>query len=154
MQQILEQLLFIEKQMEALELGIKAYMAKLDSPVTTIPGIGPVYGAVILSELGDIRRFPSGKQLVSYAGIDPTVHQSGAFNGSQMHMSKRGSAYLRRAIYGAAFIASWADPELSAYYQRLRARGKHHQVAVGAVARKLCYIIFAVLSEDRPYERR
>ena len=129
-------------------------MAKLDSPVTTIPGVGPVYGAVVLSELGDIHRFPSAKQIVSYAGIDAQVHESGEFKGDQTHMSKRGSPYLRRAIWGAAFVASWADPQLKTYYQNLRARGKPHRVAVGAVARKLCYIIFAVLSENRPYEAR
>jgi len=110
--------------------------------------------AVILSELGNINRFPSGKQIVSYAGIDASVNESGSFKGNQASMSKRGSAYLRRAIFGAAFVASWADPELSEYYQRLRARGKHHYVAVGAVARKLCYIIYAVLSENRPFEQR
>jgi transposase len=129
-------------------------MEKLDSPITSIPGIGPVYGAVILAEIGSINRFPGGKQLVSYAGIDASVHESGEFTGTQSHISKRGSPYLRRAIFGAAFIASWSDPELSDYYKRLRDRGKHHYVAVGAVARKLCYIIYAVLSENRPFEKR
>ena len=152
--QMVEQLEFVEGQITLLDQQIEAYMAKLDSPVTTIPGVGPVYGAVILSELGDIHRFPSAKQIVSYAGIDAQVHESGEFKGDQTHMSKRGSPYLRRAIWGAAFVASWADPQLKTYYQNLRARGKPHRVAVGAVARKLCYIIFAVLSENRPYEAR
>jgi transposase len=71
-----------------------------------------------------------------------------------MHMSKRGSPYLRRAIFTAANVASWADPDLAEYYKRLKARGKHHNVAIGAIARKLCYIIFAVLSENRPFESR
>ena len=154
MKQILEQLEFIEEQIRLLDQQIEEYMQELDSPITTIPGVGPVYGAVILSELGNINRFPSGKQIVSYAGIDASVNESGSFKGNQASMSKRGSAYLRRAIFGAAFVASWADPELSEYYQRLRARGKHHYVAVGAVARKLCYIIYAVLSENRPFEQR
>ncbi len=66
-----------------------------------------------------MNRLPSAKQVVSYAGIDAQVTQSGDFKGSQSHMSKRGSAYLRRAIWGAAFVASWADPELKAYYQSL-----------------------------------
>lgn len=152
--QMIEQLEFIDEQIKLLDEQIEEYMAKLDSPVTTIPGVGPVYGAVILSELGDIHRFPSAKQVVSYAGIDAQVTESGEFMGDQKHMSKRGSAYLRRALWGAAFVASWSDPELKAYYQRLRARGKPHRVAVGAVARKLCYIIFAVLTENRPYEVR
>jgi len=152
--QMVEQLEFVEEQIALLDQQIETYMAKLDSPVTTIPGVGPVYGAVILSELGDIHRFPSAKQIVSYAGIDAQVHESGEFKASEAHMSKRGSPYLRRAIWGAAFIASRSDPELKEYYQRLRARGKPHRVAVGAVARKLCYLIFAILFEDRPYEVR
>ena len=127
-------------------------MKALDSPVMTIPGLGPVYGSIILSEIGDISRFPSGKQIVSYAGMDTSVAQSGDFTATQMHMSKRGSPYLRRALFGAAFIASQTDPRLKAYYDSLRARGKHHNVAVGAVARKMCYILFAVLSENRPFK--
>lgn len=152
--QMIEQLEFVEMQVAMIDEEIAAYMAKLDSPVTTIPGVGPVYGAIILSELGNIHRFPGGKQIVSYAGIDATVTASGEFEGNQSHMSKRGSPYLRRAIWGAAFVASWSDTELKAYYQNLRLRGKPHRVAVGAVARKLCYIIFAVLSENRPFETR
>lgn len=154
LRQILEQIQYIEEQVKQLDLEITAYMNKLNSPVTTIPGIGPVYGAVILSEIGNISRFPSGKQIVSYAGLDATVNESGQFKGQQASMSKRGSPYLRRALFGAAFIASWSDPELSAYYQKLRARGKHHGTAVGAVARKLCYILYSVLSENRSYEIR
>jgi len=152
--QIIEQIEFVEEQLASLDQQIEAYMEKLSSPITSIPGIGPVYGAVILAEIGNINRFPSGKQLVSYSGIDASVHESGEFAGTRSHISKRGSPYLRRAIWGAAFIASWSDPELSDYYKRLRDRGKHHYVAVGAVARKLCYIIYAVLSENRPFEKR
>ena len=154
LRQMIEQLEFVEAQVAMIDEEIATYMAKLDSPVTTIPGVGPVYGAIILSELGDIHRFPGGKQIVSYAGIDASVSASGEFEGTQSHMSKRGSPYLRRAIWGAAFIASWSDPELKTYYQKLRQRGKPHRVAVSAVARKLCYIIFAVLSENRPFETR
>lgn len=152
--QMVEQLEFIEEQTALLDQQIEAYMEKLDSPVTSIPGIGPVYGAVILSELGNIHRFPSAKQIVSFAGLDAQIKESGEFTGTQTHISKRGSPYLRRAIWGAAFVASWSDPQLKDYYEHLRARGKPHRVAVGAVARKLCYIIFAILSENRPYEVR
>jgi transposase len=113
-----------------------------------------VLGAVILSEIGSISRFDDGSKLVAFAGIDASVSQSGEFEGSHMHMSKRGSPYLRRALYTAAIIAAFHDPELSDFYRRLRARGKHHGVAIGAVARKLCYIIHAVLNENRPYEQR
>ena len=154
LRQLLEQISFVEEQVEQLDLEIAAYMKQTESYITTIPGIGPVLGAVILSELGDISRFEDAKKLVAYAGIDAAVNQSGNFEGTEVHMSKRGSPYLRRALYTAANVAAFHDPELSAYYQRLRQRGKHHGVAVGAVARKLCYFIFSVLSENRPYELR
>ncbi len=154
LRQLLEQISFIEDQVEQLDLEIAAYMKRTDSFITTIPGIGPVLGAVILSEVGDISRFDDAKKLVAYAGIDASVSQSGNFEGTQMHMSKRGSPYLRRALYTAASVAAFHDPVLSDYYQRLKQRGKHHSVAVGAIARKLCYIIFSVLSENRPYELR
>ena len=154
LRQLIEQIEFVEQQIALLDQQIENYMEKLQSPITTIPGVGPVYGAIILAELGNIERFPGGKQVVSYAGLDASVHESGDFVGTRSHISKRGSPYLRRALWGAAFVASWADPELSAYYHRLRARGKHHNVAVGAVARKLCYILYAVLSENRPFDKR
>ncbi len=152
--QLINQLEFIELQVKMLDEQITIYMERTNSFITTIPGIGAVLGAVITSELGDISRFSEAKKVVAYAGLDASVSQSGDFEGSRMHMSKRGSPYLRRAIFTAANVASRCDPSLSAYYQRLKARGKHHNVAVGAVARKLCYIIFAVLTENRPYEDR
>jgi len=154
LRQLLEQISFIEKQVADLDRKITEYMRETGTYITTIPGIGPVLGAVILGEIGDIHRFPDGSRLVAYAGIDASVSQSGTFLGNQMHMSKRGSPYLRRALYMAASVAAFHDPELSAYYQRLRDRGKHHKVAIGAVARKLCFIIFTILTDNRPYEKR
>lgn len=154
LKQLIDQLDFVETQVKQLDEQIEEYMKRTNSFITTIPGIGPVLGAVITSELGNIERFSDGKKVVAYAGLDASISQSGDFDGSKMHMSKRGSPYLRRAIFTAAVVASAHDPNLSSYYQRLKARGKHHNVAVGAVARKLCYIIFAVLTENRPYEIR
>lgn len=152
--QVIEQIEFIEEQIEQIDEQITQYMEQMDTHITSIPGVGAVYGAVIVSEIGDISRFEEGKKIVSYAGLDATVNESGEFKGTQSHMSKRGSPYLRKAIFGAALVASWNDPELSKYYHSLRERGKHHLVAVGAVARKLCYYIHAVLSENRPFEKR
>ena len=108
-------------------------------------------GAVILGEIGDIRRFESPAKLVAYAGIDATVAQSGEFEASHNRMSKRGSPYLRRALFIAANVAGHFDPDLGAFYQRKRAEGKHHSTCLGAVSRKLCYIVHAILTENRPY---
>ena len=90
--------------------------------------------------------------VVAFAGLDVKVSQSGEFSGTQQHISKRGSPYLRRAIWLAANRAALCDPILSVYYQSLKARGKHHSTAIGGVARKLCNIIFVILKENRPYE--
>ena len=148
---LLEQMRFIEKQVADTEAEISAIMEELNSPITTIPGIGPVLGAVILGEIGDISRFESPSKLVAYAGIDASVSQSGAFEATHNRMSKRGSPYLRRALFVASNVAVRFDPDLGAFYQRKRAEGKHHSTCLGAVSRKLCYIIFKILSENRPY---
>lgn len=149
---LIEQVKFIEDQVKECETKIKELMTKMDSPITTIPGIGPVLGAIIISEFGDISRFDKPSKLVAFAGIDATVSQSGEFEGTHNVMSKRGSPYLRKALFQAALVASNSDPVLKAFYQKKRAEGKHHKTCIGAVARKLCNIIFAVLKNNKPYE--
>ena len=118
---------------------------------TSITGIGDGLGAAIFSEIGDVWRFERANQLVAYAGLDVAVKQSGNFNATDTKISKRGSPYLRRAIWLAASVAAFKDPALSVYYQKLRQRGKAHGTAIGAVARKLTNIIFAVLRDNKAY---
>lgn len=149
---LIEQVKFIEDQIKECEAKIKELMEKIDSPITTIPGIGSVLGAIIISEFGDISRFDKPSKLVAFAGIDATVSQSGEFEGVHNVMSKRGSPYLRKALFQAALVASNTDPVLKDYYQKKRAEGKHHKTCIGAVARKLCNIIYAVLKNNKPYE--
>lgn len=148
---LIEQINFIEKQVSDVEKQMSELLEKIKTPITTIPGIGDVTGATILGEIGDINRFRSGAKLVAFAGIDASVSQSGAYECINNHMSKRGSPYLKKALFRAAFVASNSDPVFKAYYQKKRMEGKHHNVAVGAVARKLCYTIYAVLKNNVPY---
>lgn len=150
--QLMQQVVFLEKQLSELEEQIADLLHQTNQYITTITGIGDVLGAIIVSEIGDINRFERPNQLVAFAGLDVTVKQSGEFSGSKNRISKRGSPYLRRAIWLAAQRAAFCDPILSQYYQSLRARGKHHLTAVGGVARKLCNIIFVILKENRPYQ--
>lgn len=150
--QLIEQLMFLEKQVEELDEQISHLLKQVNQVITTIPGIGDTLGAIIVSEIGDIHRFDAPNKLVAFAGLDVKVTQSGEFSGTKQHISKRGSPYLRRAIWLAANRAAFCDPILSDYYQSLKARGKHHLTAVGAVARKMCNIIFTILRENRPYE--
>ena len=149
---LIEQINFIEKQVSDVETQMIALLEKINSPITTIPGIGEVIGSTILGEIGDINRFNNGAKLVAYAGIDASVSQSGEYECTNNHMSKRGSPYLRKALFRAAFVASNVDPVFKAYYQKKRLEGKHHNVAIGAVARKLCYTIYAVLKNNTPYK--
>lgn len=150
--QLMEQIIFLEKQLEALEEQLSDLLQQTNTVITTIPGIGDALGAAIVGEIGDINRFDAPNKLVAFAGLDVTVRQSGEFNGTKNRISKRGSPYLRRAIWLAASRAAFCDPILSEYYQSLRARGKHHLTAIGAVCRKMCNLIFIILKEDRPYQ--
>lgn len=149
--QMISQIVFIENQLNDLEQELSKILKETNSVITTIIGIGEVLGAIIIGEIGDISRFDSAPKLVAFAGLDVKVNQSGQFLGTQNKISKRGSPYLRRAIWTAANRAAFADPVLSEYYQSLRVRGKHHLTAIGAVSRKMCNIIFAVLRDNKPY---
>jgi len=150
--QLIEQLMFTETQIEELDEQISHLLKQVNQVITSIPGIGDTLGAIIVSEIGDINRFDAPNKLVAFAGLDVKVTQSGEFEGTKQHISKRGSPYLRRAIWLAANRAAFCDPILSDYYQSLKSRGKHHLTAVGAVARKMCNIIFTILRENRPYQ--
>ena len=148
---LVEQISFIEKQVKETEAEISGIMRKLESPITPITGIGNVTGATILSEIGDISKFDSSRKLVAFAGLDATVTQSGEFEAAHNVMNKRGSPYLQKAIFQSALIASFKDPVLSVYYQKKKAEGKHHLTCVGAVARKMRNVIYAVLKRNQPY---
>ena len=149
---IIEQICFIEEQISSVELEIEQLMSKLGTNIKTIPGVGSVIGAVILGEIGDIARFDNPSKLVAYAGLDASVSQSGEYEASPGKLSKRGSPYLRKALYMAAQRAEFCDPVFHAYYEKKRNEGKHHLVATNAVARKLCHTIYAILKKDIPYE--
>ncbi len=97
---------------------IKTVLDKIDSPVTTIPGIGNINAAVILGEIGDISRFSNASKLAAYVDIDVSVSQSGEYQSINNKMSKRRSLYLRKALFQAALIAAFHDPVFSASFRR------------------------------------
>ena len=140
LRQFVEQIRFLENQIDELDEMISESLTELDSLITTITGIG------------DIERFESADKLAAFAGIDPSVSQSGNFLGTRNRMSKRGSPYLRRAIWLAATAAILHDPAIKAFYDRKKAQGKHHYVCVGYICRKLVNIIFSVLKSGQPYQ--
>ena len=152
LKQLIDRMNFLDKQIEALDIEIMKYYEQFDCYLHTIPGIGIIGAATILAEIGDISRFKNSSALVAFAGIDPTVRQSGEFNSTHNHMSKRGSPSLRHAIFLAATTCSFHNSPLNAYYKKKRDQGKHHLTATGAVARKLTTVIYAVLRDSKPYE--
>lgn len=151
---LIEQIEFTEKQIDEIDKKIAKQLKKLSSVILTIPGVGPATGAIILGEIGDIGRFSNPKKLVAFAGIDPTSFQSGNYVGQHNRLSKKGSPYLRRAVWMSALIAVRCDPVFKEFYEKKRSEGKAHGTALGAVSRKLLYTIHAVLKADKPYEVR
>ena len=144
---------------------IKQHMLQLVSSrpehalLLSIPGVGPLTPATIQSEIGDIKRFPSVKQLTAFAGLDSSVYESGTFMSNKNHISKRGSSYLRTALYQAT-VASISkqvngprNEILSSYYQLKRAQGKPPKVAIVATSNKLLRIIYGVLSSQIPFRK-
>ena len=150
--QMLEQLDLLEKQIADIEHIIAAQFAQFNTKLTTIPGIGTTLGATIFSEIGDINRFDKPKQLIAYAGMDPSVKQSGAFVGTQSHMSKRGSPYLRRALWLAAVVAVNHDDLFKYLFQQKMNAGKTYAQAMGYICHKLLNTVFAILKTGEEYK--
>ena len=149
--QLVNQIIFLENQAHELEVKIKDIYSKLDNHLQSIPGIGKVTAPTILAEIGDINNFSSPSKLTAFAGLDPSENQSGNQKSSNEKTSKRGSPYLRHALYTAAMVAANNNPIMHDYYIKKRAEGKHHYVALTGVERKLLGIIFHVLKENRDY---
>lgn len=149
--QLVNQVIFLENQAHELEVKIKDIYSKLDNHLQSIPGIGEVTAPIILAEIGDINNFSTPSKLTAFAGIDPSENQSGNKKSTDEKTSKRGSPYLRHAIYLSAMVASNNNPIMHDYYIKKRAEGKHHYVALAGVERKLLGIIFHVLKENRDY---
>lgn len=145
---------YTEQQVAEIDTKIAELFSCFDTQITTIPGIGPVLGATIFSEIGDISRFPSPAKLAAFAGIDPTVKQSGDFIGTHNHMSKRGSPYLRRALWQASVLAVMHSSDMKVFFEKKRAEGKPYMNVIGHVTRKMTNIIFAVLRDNKPYYAR
>lgn len=150
--QFIQQIRLLEEQLEELDKFIEEKFSSFDNQLTSIIGVGPTLAASFLAEIGDVNRFDSPEKLAAFAGIDPSVKQSGEFNGTRCKMSKRGSPYLRRTFWLAAISSIRFNPALRAVYDKKRTQGKAHAVAVSVVMRKLCNIIFAILKTNTPYK--
>jgi len=128
----------------------KAKLTPAFTLLLSIPGVGELTAATIISEIGDISRFSTAKKLVAFAGLDPSVYESGKFKSSHNRISKRGSTHLRKALYQAASAGvrkSNGSPNnsiLHDYYIKKVDEGKAKKVAIIAVAHKLLRIIYGM----------
>ena len=134
-----------------IEDAIRQIMDAMAPPILTIPGISYRMGAMILAEIGDFSRFDSPDKILAYAGLSPSTYQSGKLANAYPHMEKRGSRYLRYALFNATkFVCNW-DPSFAAYLAKKRSEGKHYNVAISHAAKKLVRIIFALMKSGNSY---
>ena len=149
---LITQLRLYKEQIKDIDFGIETLMEIINSKIITIPGIGYNLGAMIISEIGDIKRFSNPSKLLAFAGLDPVVKQSGNFQADTLKISKRGSTYLRYAIYRAAFLIIYNNETFHKFYIDKRTQGKTHRVALGHVCNKLVRVIFKILTENIDFD--
>jgi len=148
---LLEQYETVLKQRDRVTVRIDKLMKMLNPKILTIPGIGNVTGCVILGCLGNIQRFKDGNSLTAYAGLDPSVYQSGKTVSKTGHITRRGNKYLRRYLDNASLVAIRYNPVIKDMYHRLRSKGKSHKVANIACARKLLMIVYSVEKNQKNF---
>lgn len=155
LQSMLGLLLAFQKQLEHLEQEIEGMVAMIPEValLKTIPGVGDKLAAVLVAEIGDATQFGHAKQLVAYAGLDPSVFSSGKFTASSSKITKRGSKRLRRALYIAVQcgLRKGKNERIKAYYDKKKKEGKPYKVAVIACANKLLHHVYAILTQGKPY---
>lgn len=154
LQHTIRLILELDREIEEIEKRIEAMLDEIQSPITTIPGMGKRMGAMILAEVGDFSRFDSPDKLLAYAGLSPSTYQSGKHNatGTYAHMEKRGSRYLRYALFNATkYVCMW-EPSFAAYLAKKLSEGKHYNVAVSHAVKKLVRLIFAIQKSGKAYQ--
>jgi transposase len=143
------------KQMKTLEIEIKAIILDHFKNILTVPGIGPITAGLIIGEIGDINRFKSPSALLAYAGLDPIIYESGQFKAKNVSISKRGSKYLRTAVYTSTKVACISpkirDNKFKSKYIKKREQGKHHNSALCSVSKNMINVIFHLLKTNEEY---
>ena len=146
--QTIAQIELLDSQLKKVETEMTEIMKFHDSVIMTIPGIGYINGGIILGEIGDIHRFSTPSKLLAFAGLDPSVYQSGNFQVRRTRMSKRGSRVLRYALINAAHNAVKNNATFKAYYDKKMAEGRTHYNALGHCAGKLVRVIWKMLTDE------
>jgi transposase len=141
----------LDAEIEEIENEIKIIMDEINSPILSIPGISYRMGAMIVAEIGDFSKFDSPDKILAFAGMSPSTYQSGQLDNCYARMEKRGSRYLRYALYNAtAYVCLW-DPTFKAYLAKKRSEGKHYYVALSHATKKLIRVIYQLESSGQQY---
>ena len=141
----------LTSEIDEIENEIKIIMDEINSPILSIPGINYRMGAMIIAEIGDFNRFASPDKILAYAGFSPSTYQSGQLDGAYSHVEKRGSRYLRYALYNSAkYVCIW-DPTFAEYLAKKRAEGKHYNVAISHAVKKLVRVIYHLEKTNQKY---
>ena len=143
----------LESQIKEFDKAIAAQMELLPDVLTSIPGIGPVYAAGIMAEIGDINRFENHAQLAKYAGLAWTQYQSGSFEAQTTRLIRSGNRFLKYYLCEAAFSLVRCDKEYSDFYhlKYKEVNRYQHKRALALTARKLVRLVFALLKDNRLY---
>ena len=140
-------------EIDEIELSIKEIINRCHSPIMTIPGISYRMGAMILAEIGDFSRFDDADKILAYAGMSPSTYQSGQLESNHSHMEKRGSRYLRYALFNATkFVCKW-DESFAAYLAKKLREGKHYNVAISHATKKLVRTIYCMELTSESYRK-
>ena len=149
----IESIRSIKNQIKELDKSIAKILEGIPNTLKSIPGIGPVYCAGILAEIGDINRFKDQSSLAKYAGLTWSKHQSGKFKADETNMIRSGNRYLRYYLVEAANSVKLYDTEFSDYYyKKYHEALKHkHKRALVLTARKLVRLVDVLLRKDQIY---
>ena len=143
----------LDAEIEEIEFHIEIIMDEINSPILTIPGISYRMGAMIIAEIGDFDNFSSPDKILAYAGLAPSIYQSGQFTASYSRMEKRGSRYLRYALFNSAkYVCQW-DDTFAEYLAKKRSEGKHYYVAISHACKKLIRVIYHLEKTGESYKQ-
>ncbi len=144
-------ILELGSEIDEIENEIKFIMDEINSPILSIPCINYRMGAMIIAEIGDFSRFDSPDKILAYSGFSPSTYQSGQLDSAYSHMEKRGSKYLRYALYNAAkYVCHW-DSTFAGYLAKKRAEGKHYNIAISHAVKKLVRVIYHLVKSNQQY---
>lgn len=150
---LIARLKMCQEQVSSLEEKVAELLKQFPEHIFSIPGIGQSTGATIMAEIRDINNFQSSIKLIAFAGLDPKLKESGKYQG-KTPISKRGSKYLRSAIWQASMVAARVNPMFKKIYQDKRNKGKSHKYAVTAVANKMTKVIYSILKNNRSFKEQ